>query len=443
MRNSTPRATGSSDSGGRNVAYIIILLAISACSGVLATGGMRARAAETDPAQKAPAPRTAVLVGDAKIPVGKVLRLWRPACRAYFAARREGALPETAFQQKLQNEWDSALETLIREEIFYQEARRHFRLTIRHKADEAYDRAGGPKAGPPIVRDRMEARFLESFREWLAQYIDAIEERDIQRAGGRKRLYAYLAGQGLSWDAWHERVRRRAYVAAYHTRILPPRALRQPTPAEKRQYYRTHLEEFTKPARTTFRHLFLSVEERGEEKARRLAGDLYEQIRDGAVEMVEAVKRHSDDSPSRRAGGLEPLPEEIAETEAALSPERAEWLGIIQTEAAGLEPGELTQVLVSEAGYHILKVLGHEPPQRVPFSRVQDRLSVLVARQKRERELDEAYADLRDRLLVRVLVPSAPATDPLHLQRAFESNRGSAMEDAPDPETEASGRSEP
>jgi len=80
-----------------------------------------------------------------------------------------------------------------------------------------------------------------------------------------------------------------------------------------------------------------------------------------------------------------------------------------ETVAFSLKSNEVSGVVTTQFGYHIIQATGHKPAQMLSFDEVQDKL-IDYLKQRKGSDITRTYvADLRQAAKVEVLLPAAPA----------------------------------
>ncbi len=347
--------------------------------------------------------RFAAEVGQGKIRVDQVFEVWGPAWYESMAKVRRGELPEDACDERLQKEWERALETVIREEVFYQEAVRTHEERLAQYIDQVYAqqqsrrRPGetGPsrKAVARAVRDRE--------RRHIARAVNDLLDRYLRASGGVARLKKMLTERGLTWDKWRERLQKKGFVNRHLHMVLGPLVSRHVAPRDVRTMYREHKQDFVKPGRVVFRHILFSYEARGGEAAARVAArNVYDAIAMKRITFEAAARKHSDDLVSRARGGLE---EDLAE-----DPEREAWLAEIRQAVRKEKPGALGPILVSGKGCHLIELIRAEPGTPIPFREAQREIRERIYAERWEAATDKYYDELKELVRIQVLMPAFP-----------------------------------
>lgn len=157
---------------------------------------------------------------------------------------------------------------------------------------------------------------------------------------------------------------------------------------ELRRAYQSQPDRFRLPERVKVRHILLKTTGKSTEeaaKAKTRAEDLLKQIRSGA-DFAKLAKENSEDTGSAVEGG------------------DLDWIARGQTvenfekTAFTLKPGEISDVISTEYGHHIIQVMEKEPARMQPFEEVKGALADERKRQmiyERMQELaDQARAEL-------------------------------------------------
>ncbi len=141
---------------------------------------------------------------------------------------------------------------------------------------------------------------------------------------------------------------------------------------ELKKYYDSHREEFKKEGEINTRHILVKTEEEAKQLQSRIAK---------GEDFVDLAKKFSIDPNAKVTGG------EIGfHPKGTLLPEY---------EAAAFKltkPGQVSGVVKSQLGYHIIRLEGAKPAAHVPFEEVKDFIKQKIAQEK-QKELLEKYVD--------------------------------------------------
>lgn len=153
--------------------------------------------------------------------------------------------------------------------------------------------------------------------------------------------------------------------------------------ADLRDEYQRMLAQSTTRTQRHAAHIQIEVGAEGEEAALEQAQELYRQLQSGA-DFAELAREHSADAGSRQTGG------DLGVTAGDTFPEEFE------TALAQLEPGEVSAPVRTDAGYHLIKLLGIDEGEAAPFETVRAELEERLQRHGAEPRLLQAVETLRD-----------------------------------------------
>jgi len=160
----------------------------------------------------------------------------------------------------------------------------------------------------------------------------------------------------------------------------------QITPKELEDYYQNNREKYTQPQRVKVRHILIRAEAKDTEtsaKARKKAESIHEEALKGK-DFPQLAKQYSEDPGTKDQGG-----DVGYVTRGQLVPE-------FEQEAFSLKVGEISQVIQTPYGFHILKVDDIQEAKVEPLEKVKDQIATFlrtrIARELAHDEADQAYA---------------------------------------------------
>ena len=207
---------------------------------------------------------------------------------------------------------------------------------------------------------------------------------------------ATLTDQDLEAEvaAHPERYRAPATVRARYVayRRAEFEATAKPTDAQMQAYYQEHVEDrFTDPAEVRARHILVKVDpgadEAAKSKARAEADDLLKQVRAGG-DFEALAKAHSKDPGSAAKGG-----------DLGFFP-RGRMVPTFDAAAFALEPGQVSELVETPFGFHIIKVEEKKAGGVRPFEAVREQIEKELTAE-RSLELARKQADSDRRTVVR------------------------------------------
>ncbi|HXB54114.1 MAG TPA: peptidylprolyl isomerase [Vicinamibacteria bacterium] len=264
-------------------------------------------------------------------------------------------------------------------------------VTLAKKAlDRSQDRE---KDKPGALRQAMHQYIIRELllQEALARGLAADQHR-LEQAYDKARLdyrdetqwASELAQRGLDPQAFKYELRAQetvnALVAQEAAKVGPV------TDAEALVALTSHPETFTRPERLRLRHILVrvaSTASRAQRKQQReRAEELHARARRGE-DFAGLAQQFSDDLDSRPKGGQLP---EIG---------RGAIEGAFDDAAFALKPGQISDVVESPAGFHIIKLEARLPAEPASFPRDQDAVKQYILQQRRGEALQALVNTLR------------------------------------------------
>ncbi len=152
--------------------------------------------------------------------------------------------------------------------------------------------------------------------------------------------------------------------------------------AEVQEYYQANVSSFNLPEMVKASHILV------DDKA--AADQLLAQLKDGA-DFAALAKANSKDEQSAVLGGSLPW---FA---------RGTMIQAFEAAAFALEPGQLSTVIQTQHGYHIIKVEGKEPAREREFSEVAENVEMKALEAKRKATWDDFVKGVRGERLILLL----------------------------------------
>ncbi|MEK7403742.1 MAG: peptidyl-prolyl cis-trans isomerase [Acidobacteriota bacterium] len=158
--------------------------------------------------------------------------------------------------------------------------------------------------------------------------------------------------------------------------------------ADLRRAYEANKEQYRTPERVNVRHILLKTTEKPKEEVPKIqarAAELLKQIRGGA-DFAELARKNSEDPGSAAKGG------ELSWVA------RGQTVKAFEDTAFTLKPNQISDVISTEYGFHILQVLQKEEARLKPFEEVKEQLAKDQKRQQvfnlMQNLADQAQAEL-------------------------------------------------
>ncbi len=224
--------------------------------------------------------------------------------------------------------------------------------------------------------------------------IDVVVAENIKQLGSEKALQEVLKGKGITLDTFRSRIRRYRSVNELLGKLLQESIV---TDEELKKYYEDTKESFRRPYSIHLYHILLKVEPSAPEeewrKKKETAEDLLNKLRAGE-EFYDIAYKYSED-PFRVKGG------DLGFIHKGMMMDRE-----AEEVAFALQPGELSAVIRTIEGFHIMKAGDRKPGELIDFGMVRDDLSKTLQKKRFEEMKAEILKRMKDEYPVRFIITS-------------------------------------
>ena len=265
------------------------------------------------------------------------------------------------------------------------------------------------RAGQPIPADRRD----EIIRGALDQMITytllsqesktrgiKIEESEIEAK------MAQLKGQFPTQEAFDkalkdksmtvDTLRKEARVDLSVTKLMDTEVATVPGPsdAEAKDFYDKNPDKFKQEEQVRASHILVRVDEKADaaarQKARAEIDAVLKEARAGK-DFAKLAQEHSQDGSAAQGGDLNYF-------------SKGQMVPAFDKVAFELKPGQISDVVTTQFGYHIIKVVDHKAGRTVPFEEAEPRIKDYLANQKKQAHADEFIQGLKKKSKIEVLI---------------------------------------
>lgn len=215
----------------------------------------------------------------------------------------------------------------------------------------------------------------------VAQMIQAIE----QQAGGREALDASLAQMGSNHEQVMEMIREMDLVRSLIEQKISPSI--QVSDEEVASFYADHPEMFANDAQVHARHIITAATEDADAATVAAAAAKAKKARERALagEDFAELAREMSEGPSAPKGG------DLGFVT------REQMVQAFADAAFALEPGQISEVVRSNFGFHVIKVEEKRPAGTLPLDEVSDDLQAMLVQQRIGQEVGKMVEALVDK----------------------------------------------
>lgn len=239
-----------------------------------------------------------------------------------------------------------------------------------------------------VLRQEAKARNITVADNEVDEQLKTMQSRFPNEADFKKALEA----RGMSL----ERLRTDARVDMVITKLLESEvATAAPaTDDEVRAFYEKNPDRFKQEESMRASHILIMVDQKADEAERKKArveiDAILKRARAGE-DFATLAKAHSQDGSAAQGGDLEFFA-------------RGRMVPEFDKVAFALEPGEISDVVTTQFGYHIIKATDRRAAETVPLEKVSPQVKQYLTNQKKQERADAFVAGLKQKSRIEVLI---------------------------------------
>lgn len=203
-----------------------------------------------------------------------------------------------------------------------------------------------------------------------------------RQLGGMEKLRAQLKRQGLTESIFRAQIRRGRRVDKLVAEVTG--AVPDPTEEECREYFEAHESEYRKEERVLAQHILVTPKDSTPE-AKAAARTKLEEIRDrvkNGADFGDEATAHSDCPSGKNGGSLGWF------SRGMMVPE-------FENAAFGMSVGDVSDIVETQFGYHIIYKTDHEAPAQADFADAADTIRDLLIHSRRGEALTHFVEGLK------------------------------------------------
>ena len=269
-----------------------------------------------------------------------------------------------------------------------------------------FKKHGMRKDSPDTVK-RLQKKVLDEVidQELLYQASKTLTIPDIEkkvtdkikvmksRYPSEKSFEASLKARNLSVNDVRESIKKNVYIDEY----LKKKGIRNPEvpEADIKEYYEKHKDNFKRKESVRVSHILIKVANDAKPEEKELSRKKIEKIRQEILEgkdFAGMTKEHSDcERSSSQGGDLGYL-------------ERGHMLEEFDKVAFALKKGELSDIVRTEFGYHIIKIVDKKPEGIVPYDEAKDFIGKYLQEGIAKKKLASHIDGLKERAKIAIFL---------------------------------------
>ncbi len=211
-----------------------------------------------------------------------------------------------------------------------------------------------------------------------------------------KEFEAALSRMNYTQDSLKEDIRRSITVQNFIEKEIAA-SITIPE-KESREYYGKHPEAFSQPEQIRARHILILVPEGADEKADQAAlnkiKEVQKKLQNGAD--FEALAKEYSEGPSAKQGG------DLGFFQ------RGQMVKPFEAAAFSLQPGEVSPIVKTQYGYHLIKVTDKRAGVKVPYEHMKKQIDEYLKQDKIQKKIGNLLEKMRlEATIVRLLPDQA------------------------------------
>ena len=265
------------------------------------------------------------------------------------------------------------------------------------------------RAGQPIPADHRDEVLRGALDQLVVYTLLAQESKtrgikvDDAEVNGKMQE---LRGQFPTEDAFNKALKDRgmtadslrhdAQVDLSVTKLMDAEVATTPGPSDSeiKDFYDKNPDKFKQDEQVRASHILIRVDQKADAatraKAKAQIESILKQARGGA-DFAALARKYSQDGSAQQGGDLNYF-------------SRGQMVPQFESAAFGLKVGQISDVVQTEFGYHIIKVTDHKPARTVPFEEAKPQIAQYLAGQKKQEHADAFIESLKKKSKIEILI---------------------------------------
>lgn len=164
--------------------------------------------------------------------------------------------------------------------------------------------------------------------------------------------------------------------------------------ADAKGFYDKNPDQFKQPEMVRASHILARFPEKADaaakQKARAKIEGVLKEVRAGG-DFANLARKHSEDGSAQAGGDLNFFP-------------KNQMVPAFADAAFALPTGQVSDIVETQFGYHIIKATDRKPGRTVPFDEVKDQIAGYLRQQRQQEKTDALIAQLRAKAKIEILI---------------------------------------
>lgn len=240
-----------------------------------------------------------------------------------------------------------------------------------------------------------ELLFQEATKQGVKADSNEVENRLTSiknRFQDEKQFQEKLNEAGLTEEKLRNQIHRQIVIGELIKKEIAPNV--KVTPQDAKKYYNENPEKFRQPERVRAQHILMKVEKEDSEdkkaEARQKLIKLQKRILAGE-DFSNLAREHSQGPSNVRGGDLGYFT-------------KGQMVKPFEEVAFKLAPNEVSDIVETRFGYHLIKVLDHQPESSSPYEAIEKKLMSFLFNEQLQQKLKPYVLALREKAKIQVYI---------------------------------------
>lgn len=240
-----------------------------------------------------------------------------------------------------------------------------------------------------------ELLFQEATKQGVKADSNEIENRMTSiknRFQDEKQFQEKLNEAGLTEKKLRNQIRRQALIGELIKKEIAPQV--NVTPQDAKKYYDENPEKFRQPERVRAQHILMKVEKGDSENKKAEARDKLKKLQKRILageDFSNLAREHSQGPSNVRGGDLGYF-------------KKGQMVKPFEEVAFKLAPNEVSDIVETRFGYHLIKVLDHQPESSSPYEVIEKKLMSFLFNEQLQEKLKPYVLTLREKAKIQVYI---------------------------------------
>ena len=286
----------------------------------------------------------------------------------------------------------SGIAAIVNDEIItYLELNREYVLILKEEEKRgAVSPEAAQKLRSDVLNSMVDRKLVKQKIKELNIVVSEEEVRqsieDVKRQNklSQEALTSALLAQGMTFDQYKAQMKEQLERLRLMSQEVKSKI--QVSEREMREYYEANRALYTEDPTYRARHIFLKVDKKASndeiKKIMARAADVVSEAKSSS-DFAALAKKYSDDPGAEKDGG------DLGTFK------KGDMLPEIESAVINMKPGEISELVTTPAGFHIIKLEEKSPEKLKPFESVKASIDDLLYRKKSEERFKQWAEELR------------------------------------------------